>query len=55
MEMNIDIERLSIETDAIDRKTMLAQLRENLEEDVAGVVLEEIEKRAREKGVSFRG
>jgi hypothetical protein len=55
MEMTIDIERLSIEAGAIDRKALLAQLREHLEEDVAGAVLEEVEKRAREQGISIRG
>ena len=55
MEMNVEIERLSIEADAIDRKLLLEQLRGKFEEDVAGAVLEEIEKRAREKGVPIRG
>jgi hypothetical protein len=55
MEMNLEVGKLSVEADTIDRKALLAQLRQKFEEDVAGAILEEVEKRAREKGVSLRG
>jgi hypothetical protein len=52
--LKVDIERLSVEADELDRKLLLEQLRGTLDEDVASAVLEEIEKRAGAHGVSFR-
>ena len=53
--MSVEIDRLSIDLASIERKTLLAQLREKFDEDIAGAVLEEIEKRAREHGITLRG
>ena len=51
---NIDVNSLSLEADAIDRDTLLEKLRGTFDDDVASAVLEEIEKRAKEKGVTFQ-
>jgi sensor histidine kinase regulating citrate/malate metabolism len=54
MEINIELGRLSVEGGEIDRNTLLEKLRGKFEDDVASALLEEIEKRAKEKGVSLR-
>lgn len=52
--MRINLNRLSIEADEIDRNTLLERLRGTFEEDIAGAILDEIEKRVKEHGVTFR-
>lgn len=52
--MRINLNHLSIEADEIDRNTLLEKLRGTFEEDIAGAVLDEIEKRVKEHGVIFR-
>jgi hypothetical protein len=54
MEMNIEMGRLSVEAEEIDRNTLLEKLRSKFDDDIASALLEEIEKRAKEKGVSLR-
>lgn len=55
MEMNIDLNRLSVEAGEIDRDTLLEKLRGTFDDDIASAVLEEIERLAKQRGVSFRG
>jgi len=54
MEMNITLNRLAVDADEIDRNTLLEKLRGTFDEDIAGAILDEIEKRAKEHGVGFR-
>lgn len=51
MEMNIELGRLAVDADEIDRNTLLEKLRGTFDDDVASAVLEEIEKRAKESGI----
>ena len=54
MEMNINMDRLSVEGSEIERTALLEKLRGEFDDDIASALLEEIEKRAKEKGVSFK-
>jgi hypothetical protein len=53
MEMNIELNRLAVDANEIDRNTLLEKLRGSFDDDIASALLEEIEKRAKEAGVSF--
>jgi hypothetical protein len=53
MEMNILLNRLSVEAHEIDRNTLLEKLRGTFDQDVAGAILQEIEKQATKHGVTF--
>ena len=54
MEMNIELNRLAIDAEEIDRNMLLEKLRGSFDNDIASAVLEEIEKHAKQGGVSFK-
>lgn len=53
-EMNIDLGLLSVDANEITRDMLLEKLRGSFDDDIASAVLDEIEKRAKESGVSFQ-